>query len=202
VLPTPTVTRPPCRESRLASRSRYGQPQCMNGSTRICIMQTHDDSMSWQLERVHSRVQRVIGFLRCNSKGGPTGLCPRLQCVRMGDKRSRQCAPFTLALSFRVSGLIRTSASCPAGLWDAMRSVSWVSLDTKQLWSLHCASHEARCRWRELFMFSHGAQCRWEAHMSPRVVASQRCGDPLPSNVCLAHKLLFLCVATAPRGCV
>ena len=65
----------------------------------------------------------------------------------------------------------------------AMRSVSWVSLTTKQLWSLHCASHEARCRWRELFMFSHGAQCRWEAHMSPRVVASQRCGAPLPSNV-------------------
>jgi len=120
-------------------------------------------------------------------------LCPRPQCVRMGDKRSRQCAPFTLALSFRVSGLIRTScASCPAGLWDAMRSVSWVSLDTQQLWSLHCASHEARCRWRELFMFSHGAQCRWEVHMSPRVVASQRCGAPIPSNVCLAYKLLFL----------
>ena len=73
---------------------------------------------------------------------------------------------------------------------------------TRSLWSLHCASHEARCRWRELFMFSHGAQCRWEAHMSPRVVASQRCGAPIPSNVCLVYELLCLCVATAPRGCV
>jgi hypothetical protein len=99
-----------------------GSPQCMNGSTRICIMHTHDGSMSWQLERVHSRVQRVIGFLRCKLKGGPTGLCPRPQCVRMGDKRSRQCAPFTLALSFRVSGLHarRVRAAQPGfGICDA-----------------------------------------------------------------------------------
>ena len=109
-----------------------------------------------------------------------------------------------LSLSGSAGLYARRVRAAQPGFGYAMRSVSWVSLDTKQLWSLHCASHEARCRWRELFMFSHGAQCRWErlAHMSPRVVASQRCGDPLPSNVCLAHKLLFLCVATAPRGCV